>query len=189
MKNISKAVIALGIVAGIGAGSEVLASNVGAAVSSTTDISVSISEVLGITSSVSAVSGTLTNGGDITELRPVSGDAGFNVVTNHSSGYTVSIKGSGNCTGSGVDASALCNDTDDIIPAGVVAKGTSAWSYKGGNKSSYAAITAAGETIFSADGPTTDAGTTTKVQYFATASSSQAAGTYVGQATYTVAAK
>ena len=187
MTHLTKAIAVFGVVTALGAAGLPISSH--AATTATTDISVSIAETLSITSTAGEVSGTLTNGGEITELRPTSGDAGFNVVTNRSSGYTVSIKGSGSCSGTGIDASALCNNTDDIIPAGVVAKGTSAWSYKGGNKSSYTAITAAGETIFSADGPTTDAGTTTKVQYFATASSSQAAGTYVGQATYTVASK
>ena len=187
-KTSTKTLAAFGIVAGVVGMASALSGMADAATSGTTDITATINETLSITAA-SSVSGTLTNGGAIVELT-TSGKTGgpsgyFNVITNHASGYTVSVKA--------VSSSSLSNGST-TIPYGTPTAGSSYWAIyapttPGGSATRLSTLSTTDQTLFTENNPTVSTGTTTTVNYKASANSSQASGTYQGKVTYTVAAQ
>ena len=184
-KTSIKMLTVFGVVAGLGMASA-LSGTVDAATSGTTDVTASIGETLSIIT-LPSVSGTLTNGGSVVELTydPTGAKLSgyFTVTTNHAGGYTVSVKGTSRTTLSNGSAT---------IPYGTPAVGTSAWAIyapttPGGSATRLSTLSTTDRTFFTNDSTTPATGTTTTVNYKASANSSQASGTYTGGVTYTVA--
>ena len=151
-----------------------------------------IEETLSLASSTAAPSAeVLTNGGNVVSTATHT----LTAITNHSTGYTVSA-----VYESTTDASLVGTTVaTDKIAYGTPASGTSAWNL--GLTTSESDVTianavlgtaswnGASTTAFSATTPTTTTGDIVTVTMSASADSDQAAGTYDGEVTYTIAAR
>ncbi len=178
MSRSKKAFAFVGVAAGLVLAALPLASY---AAETTTDVSVTVDSSIAINVDESTVSGNVTSGGN-SEI----GDVELTVTTNNASGYTISIRGSGD----GADVTRLYSGSN-YIPAGTPAAGTSAWGYKGGNKaaaSTFQGVTASDVVVYEKTGATPIEGETDTFTFGSSTSTSQVAGTYTGQVTWTVTA-
>ncbi len=172
--KITKISAALGVATALGVAALPLASY--AANTATTSISVLIDETLSITATATETA-TVTNNAAVNEtMKPV-----VTVITNHSSGYVVSAK----TTHTG--GPALKTTGGASIPAASPATGTSAWAIKGGALSAYTPLATSDTTVLSSGNPTAATGVATTFTIGVTAASNQAAGTYTGTITWSVA--
>ena len=167
MSKITKTIAALGVVDGIGFAALPLASY--AATTAPVTVSASLNESMSIEVDDPDLSFTLTNGQASTAQTTTA-----TVITNHSGGYTVTIKPTGGQTN-------LSNTEGDTIPTGTTMDGSvSAWGYNLDAGDTYTAFTAAGAVISSSEDPTTTTGAKVPVTVNVAASSAQEAGTYTG---------
>lgn len=195
MSKTTKALAIMGVVAGLGVAALPMSSYAAEGASpQSTDMGVktTIEDYIAIE--------TTTDGSDDTDPKNVlvegvvnngalkDGTGVFNVKTNNKKGYYVQIKAAD---------TTLKNADNDTIPAGVPAKGTSAWGYKASvaeaatNVSietaaqNYAAVTDSNVTIAKGAAATGNAGDDINLTFGISASASQAAGTYTGKVTLT----
>lgn len=205
MSKTTNALIALGVVAGLGAAALPLSSYAtNDATNRDVPIELEIKDTLQISTSNDAAGETVTVSkvelktdnvaeGDVAEYA----STGFsvNVKTNNSKGYTISMMGTDGKTD-------LVSGTDKI-ETGTLAAGTSAWAFKvtpastapGNGTSTQTAWTAVPETstpIYTGTqaqgGINVKDGIDTPVDFGATVADTQAAGTYTGSVTFTAAA-
>lgn len=193
MSKTTKALAIMGVVAGLGVAALPM-SSYAATDSTNMGVKTTIEDYIAIE--------TTTDGSDDTDAKNVvvsnvinngeigTGTGTFNVKTNNKSGYYVQI--------SATDTT-LKNATNETIPAGVPAKGTSAWGYKASADGvsnvtikddvyagkDYAAVSGTAATIATGTAATADAGDNITMTFGISASASQAAGTYKGTVTLT----
>lgn len=194
MSKLTQSIAILGVVAGLGVAALPLSSYAAPAdVSKDATVQLTVEDTLSLeltageeTSGETAMPlvnlGIATPDGDI-----VDADLTATVKTNSKTGYTLKLEDK--------DESNDLVSGEDKIEAGVPAKGTSAWGYKAGeiniagnneitNATEYAAVPVSGSavTIVNSDKPTLVAedanGDTAVINFGASVSSAQAAGTY-----------
>ncbi len=179
MSRSTKIMAAFGVLGALGLAALPLASYAEQTYTSTTDITVTIEGSTSIALDNSELEGEIPNNteGEI-------GDVDVTVATNAADGFRLYIKGSGN----GADPTKLYSGSN-YISAGTPTSGSSLWGYKGGNKAAqnaFVGVTSSDVLVLDANGPTPASGTTENFIFESSISSSQPAGTYTGQVTWTV---
>ena len=128
----------------------------------------------------------LQNSSSTVSLLPNAADtttatSAVTVYTNAAGGYTLSVKDADSVTA----LTRTGEGTQPTIPAGTtITAGTSAWGYKGGSVTNFAAISATDATVYTQSAPTSG-GQTTNMTYGVSTASDQATGTYTDTIIYT----
>lgn len=205
MSNMTKTIAILGVVAGLGVAALPL-STYAATTPQTQNVPVKleVAEVLQITTKYDTGAETTTPAAvELTTANAAApanyaSDGKFNIVvkSNVEKGYTLAIKGTTDITGAtGITGAAVTDllSSTDRIAAGDLTGSDSTWAYQAGTKTAWTAVTPTDETIYT--GSKTVAGdldiTNGKaipVKFGANVVSSQAAGVYNGQVTFTATA-
>ena len=192
MSNITKAIAALGVVAGLGVASLPLSSYAAPVTKDSDPVKVlaTIDKSLSVAATSSEVNfGTIIAGGAVQTQ-----DLNVEVSTNVQDGYTLEIKSAGtdaalhtvDATGS-IITSENGNNHVGQIGAGVPEKGKSAWGYRLNNTGEWKAVTTSGAEVGSSDGASSEAleTETFTVTFGISASATQADGTYQGSVIFT----
>ncbi len=183
MSNITKAIAALGVVAGLGVAALPLSSY---AVESGP---VKVTAVVDNTISVTA-NDTEVNLGTVMPNGPVSSaSTTVTVATTNETGYTLVVKDADERTGlykNNADGS--LNTTDGkFIPAGAPAKGTTAWGVRADAAAAYQGVTpysGAGVELKKTTASATTAGDTTSVDFGVSVNTGFESGTYTGEVVF-----
>lgn len=179
MSNITKAVAALSVVAGLGVAALPLSSF---AATSWVDITAIVDNTIGISTSTDEVTVSVTADGPV-----VTKGVDVTVTTNSTTGYTLGIMDSDTNT-----ALVKTNDNgvaDGTIPAGQPAKGTAAWGYQGGTKTNWTPVTTSNVIFVTTSSSTLNGSETTPVTFGVSAASNTAEGTYKGGVIFTATVK
>lgn len=179
MSNITKAVAALSVVAGLGVAALPLSSF---AATSQVDITAIVDNTIGISVSAPEVEMTVAPNGPVSTKT-----VDVTVTTNNTCGYTLNIKDSDNET-----ALVRYNDSlvaEGTIPAAAPAKGTSGWGFMGGDLSgSWNAIQTTDQQLVEKTSSTLNGSETTPVTFGVSAATGLANGTYKGGVIFTATA-
>ena len=177
MTKLSKAIAVLGVVAGLGVTALPLSSYAANPQSEEISINAKVGSVISLSVDSENVDfGTLNP-----DAEPVEKQINATVSTNNTSGYTLKI--------SATETALKDNNNGNnySIPAGVPTKSTSAWGIKGGDITTYEAITSTGNTLKNTS--TVANSEKTEISFGITVSNTQQTGSYAGQAVITAATK
>lgn len=196
MSKTTNALIALGVVAGLGAAALPLSSYAVDPVTKDVGVTLKIEDTLEIEADKDNADNKVDLTGD-----GHSGAVNVTVKTNNQTGYNLNLKGS-----AGTNATSLTSENGDQIAAAAgtfdtpaaLSTTTSEWGYSVANTNAnlqtgltqftgsvYAGVSAAGQEIVNINKPTGDAGDKTTVTFAASIADGQPAGTYDGQVTFT----
>ncbi len=196
MSKTTNALLALGVVAGLGAAALPLSSYAVDPVTKDVGVTLKIEDTLEIEADKDNADNKVDLTGD-----GHSGAVNVTVKTNNQTGYNLNLKGS-----AGTNATSLTSENGDQIAAAAgtfdtpaaLSTTTSEWGYSVANTNAnlqtgltqftgsvYAGVSAAGQEIVNINKPTGDAGDKTTVTFAASIADGQPAGTYDGQVTFT----
>lgn len=196
MSKTTNALLALGVVAGLGAAALPLSSYAVDPVTKDVGVTLKIEDTLEIEADKDNADNKVDLTGD-----GHSGAVNVTVKTNNQTGYNLNLKGS-----AGTNATSLTSENGDQIAAAAgtfdtpaaLSMTTSEWGYSVANTNAnlqtgltqftgsvYAGVSAAGQEIVNINKPTGDAGDKTTVTFAASIADGQPAGTYDGQVTFT----
>lgn len=185
MSNITKAIAALGVVAGLGVAALPLSSY--AVESGPVKVTAVVDSTISITANDTEVNlGTVMPGGPVS-----TGSTSVTVASTNTSGYTLVVKDADENTGLYTVTDGVVNVAGANIAAGAPAKGTTAWGVRKDNTSAFQAITpysgAGIELKKTTSSPTVD-GETTNVEFGVSVATGFAAGTYEGEVVFVATA-
>lgn len=166
MTKMSKAIAVLGVVAGLGVAALPLSTYADTQI---VPVEVEVSGAISITSDTATAQMSVKNNQDVAASDPVK----LTVSTNNENGYTVTIKDSDNSTN-------LVTETNDVIPAGTPAQGTSAWGYKFGDATAYTGVTLNDVEVKTTSTASATNGDEYNLVFGVTTGANQAQGTYKG---------
>lgn len=184
MSNITKAIAALGVVAGLGVAALPLSTY--AATSRPVKVSAEINSSISVAASTTDASiGTLVKNGDV----KTSNNVDITVTTTNATGYTLTVQDTdtdNNLTSLGTDGLVAAS-----IKAGTPAKGTSNWGITGGKVTGWGVVPASNGTALELNSTSeapADGSDIVTVKFGASASNSQADGTYSTDVVFTAIA-
>ena len=187
MSKITKAIAALGVVAGLGVAALPLSSF--AVESGPVKVTAVVDNTISVTANDAEV-----NLGTVMPNGPVStASTSVNVATTNETGYTLVVKDADERTGlykANADGS-LNTTTGKFIEAGVPAKGTTAWGVRADAAAAYQGVTAysgAGVQLKKTAASATTGGDNTTVEFGVSVATGFESGTYTGEVVFVATA-